>query len=261
MDMDAFCVVLVSPLYGGNVGAVCRAMANMDVSDLRLVQPRVTDWDDAERMACHAAGILERRGTFACLADAVADCIVSAGTTARGGLYRQHVRSPREWAPALVNRTSEGRIALVFGPEDQGLSNDDVARCTHLIRIPTGSAYTSLNLAQAVMICLYECFQAHGSYTPPTEKSEAAKLEQRERMTDMWRTLLLRAGFMDTENADHMMQGIRRVFARGALSADDVNILMGVARQADWAIDHLNAGNHRARQAAAPGSEFPDDAT
>lgn len=243
MGLDAFCVVLVAPLYAGNVGAVCRAMANMGVSDLRLVAPRVDDWTDAERMACHARPLLEARQVCDSLAEAVGDCVAAVGTTVRGGLYRQHVRSPREWAPELIQRSTDGKVALVFGREDHGLSNDEIAICTHLVRIPTDAAYPSLNLAQAALICLYELFLVGGDFVPTMEKSDAARLDRRERMTAMWRELLLNAGFMDNENADHMMQGIRRIFTRGAWSIDDVNILMGVARQCAWAQAQARSGS------------------
>lgn len=231
-------VVLVEPLYAGNVGAVCRAMANMGLRQLRVVAPRVADWSDASKMACHAANVLEARQTCDTLAEALADCVAAAGTTVRGGLYRQHVRTPREWAPVLLSRSADGPVALVFGREDYGLTNDEVALCTHLIRIPTDAGYASLNLAQSAVVCLYELFLAGGRCEMPVEKSGPACLALRERMASMWRDMLLDAGFMDAQNADHMMQGIRRIFSRGALTVDDVNILMGVARQVEWAIRH-----------------------
>ena len=97
-------VVLVSPLQSGNVGSVCRAMANMGVSDLWVVNPRILDnaWEDGEKLACHAGGILESRHTVATLSEAVADCAAVVGTSAREGLYRQHHRTPREAAPEIL---------------------------------------------------------------------------------------------------------------------------------------------------------------
>lgn len=236
--MDNLSVVLVQPLYAGNVGSVCRAMANMGVSDLRLVSPRFADWSEAGRMACHALPLLESRRIFDTLSGAVADCVAVAGTTVRLGLYRRHVRSPRDWAPDLLRLAGGGgRVALVLGREDCGLLNDEIALCTHLVRIPSHPGYPSLNLAQAALVLLYELFLAGGEYEEPVEKSELATLELRERMIAMWRDTLLRAGFMDEDKADHMMQGVRRIFARGALTVDDVNIMLGAARQTQWAIN------------------------
>jgi len=235
-DLSNFRIVLVSSLYSGNVGSVCRAMANMGVRDLVLVAPQIVDgWAEGERLACHAGDLLQARREVATLEEAVGDCVAVAGATARLGLYRQHVRTPRESAPELVKLAGNGKVALVFGREDKGLFNEEIGVCTHLLRIPTANEYVSLNLAQAVMVCCYELFQAVGSYEPPQEKSDVATAGHRMQMMKMWRQLLLEIGFMNLEKADHMMQGIQRVFSRGAVTRDDVDILMGMARQADWA--------------------------
>jgi tRNA/rRNA methyltransferase len=158
-----------------------------------------------------------------------------AGTSARPGLYRQHARTPREWMPDLLGATDAGRVAFVFGPEDNGLTNEELALCTHVMLIPTTDAYTSINLAQAVMICCYELFLASDTFVPREEKSTGAPSELRERMFSIWRETLLQVGFMEEDKADHMMYGLRRVLSRGARTVDDVNIMMGIARQAAWA--------------------------
>jgi TrmH family RNA methyltransferase len=129
-------------------------------------------------------------------------------------------------------------VALVFGREDNGLANDEVARCTHLIRIPTGTDYVSINLAQAVMICCYELFVAGGAFEAPGEKSPPTAAAQRARLQTLWRQAMLAVGFMQTEKADHMMQGFQRIFSRGVQSEDDAHIMMGVARQTLWAAGH-----------------------
>ncbi len=241
-----FRIVLVEPLYSGNVGSVCRAMANMGVQELFLVRPQIVDgWEEGERLACHAREQLQGRREVATLEEAVADCVAVAGTTARLGLYRQHVRTPRESAPELVKLAGDGRVALVFGREDKGLFNEEIGICTHLIRVPTASEYVSLNLAQAVMICCYEMFLARGSYEPPQEKSDLAPAGHRIQMLKLWRQLLLDIGFMKADKANHMMQGVGRVFSRGAVTRDDLDILMGMARQADWAARQGRNGGGR----------------
>jgi len=238
--LDNIRIVLVSPLYGGNVGAVCRAMANMGCSELAIAAPRPLDDGEGRMMACHAAPLFARRREFPDLRSAVADCIAVAGTSARGGLYRRHARTLREWAPETLALAERGRVALVFGPEDNGLSNEDLALCTQLIQIPTTREYTSLNLAQAVMVCCYELFTACDTFEGREEKSPEATSELRERMFDIWRRTLLTIGFMEEEKADHMMLGLRRALSRGPLSVDDVKILMGIARQAEWAAEHAS---------------------
>ncbi len=232
-------VVLVGTLYSGNVGSVCRAMANMGLGELTLAGPRICDdWAEAARLAVHATDILEARREVGTLAEAVADCAFAVGTTARGGLYRQHVKTPREAAPELLKLAAAGKVALVFGREDKGLFNDEIALCTHLLRIPVHPGYTSLNLAQAVLLCCYELYSALGVYEPPVEKSLPAVAAHKQKLMEKWREMLLLIGFMKEDKADHMMQGVQRIFSRGVYSEDDVAIMMGVARQADWAARH-----------------------
>jgi TrmH family RNA methyltransferase len=228
-------IVLAGPLYGGNVGSVCRVMANMGLSDLAVVAARNLDMDEARMMACSATDLLKGRHEFATLAEAVADCSLVMGATARLGLYRNHSCTPREHAPHIVAEANRAKVALVFGREDNGLSNEELALCTQIIQIPSTREYTSLNLAQAVAICCYEIYVESAVFEPSEEKSPEAPSEFRERMFDLWRETLMEIGFMKDDKADHMMLGLRRVLARGPLSQDDVKIMMGIARQASWA--------------------------
>lgn len=234
--LDNIRVVLVGTLYSGNVGSVCRAMANMGIRELTLAGPAICDeWSEAARLAVHATDILEARRETPTLAEAVADCAFVVGTTARGGLYRQHVKTPREVAPELLRHAANGKVALVFGREDKGLFNDEIGLCTHLVRVPVHADYASLNLAQAVLICCYELYGALGTYEPPVEKSPPAVAAHKQKVMEKWREMLLLIGFMKEDKADHMMQGVQRIFSRGVYSEDDAAIMMGVARQADWA--------------------------
>ena len=258
-------IVLVRPIYGGNIGAVARAMKNMGIRDLALVNPRPdVDWNEARQRAYRALDILESQRRFASLAAAVADCGLVAGTTARPGLYREHARTPREWAPRLLEAALDMPVALVFGPEDSGLTNEEIAVCTQIIQIPSSEDYPSLNLSHAVMVCCYELFVASGTFFPREERSPEAPSHLRERMFAMWRSALLAIGFMDEQKADHMMMGLRRILSRGPLTVADVKILMGIARQAQWCgatvrsrgIDpHLHAAER-----CGPGIQGEDDA-
>lgn len=236
MSLADIRIVLVSPIYGGNVGSVCRAMANMGFSDLAIAAPRDIDMNEARMMACHALDILDSRTEYPDLAEAVADCGTVMGATARAGLYRCHARTPREWSHRALDAARTGKAALVFGTEDNGLSNDELALCTQILQIPTTDEFKSLNVAQAVMVCCYEIFIANGSYMGPEEKSPEAPSDVRERMFAIWRETLLQTGFMEEDKADHMMLGLRRILSRGALTMNDVKIMMGIARQSAWAI-------------------------
>ena len=237
--LNNFRIVLVGTLYSDNVGSVCRAMANMGFHDLVLAAPRICDdGTDAERMAVHATDLLANSRVVETFEEAIADCAFVVGTTARGGLYRQHVKSPRELAPSLLQLAANGKVALVFGREDKGLSNEEIMRCTHLIRIPVDPDYTSLNLSQAVLLCCYELYTAVGSYVAPVEKSEPAVMARKMRLMEIWRSMLLTVGFVKEDKLDHMLQGFQRIFSRGVYTDDDVSIMMGIARQAEWAADH-----------------------
>jgi TrmH family RNA methyltransferase len=238
--LDHIRIVMVNPVYGGNVGSVCRAMMNMGLSQLVLVNPRTgMNMEEAQQMACHAGEILARRRVCDTTAEAVADCGLVAGTSNRGGLYRDHAKTPREWAPRLLAAAPATPGAIRFGSEGNGRSRGARARCTQFIRIPSSDAYKSLNVAMAVMICTYELFVASGAFEPPQERSLECPAAMREAMFAKWRRALLEIGFMTPETADHMMLGIRRIFSRGPLTEKDVQILLGMAAQTQWAASHL----------------------
>jgi len=227
-------IVLCRPIYGGNIGSVCRAMANMGLSDLALAGAKNINWEDARKMACAAEEILANRKETSNLGEAVADRTLVIGTTARLGLYRQHAMTPRESAPQILEAARNGRVALVFGPEDNGLNNLELEACNRLIQIPSSVKYRSLNIAQAVLICAYELFLAAKIFEPLGEKSAEADSAMKERLFGMWEDALLKIGFMEQDKARHMMLGVRRIFSRGNLTEDDVRILMGIARQTLW---------------------------
>ena len=234
--LDNIRVVLVGTLYTGNVGSSCRAMANMGIRNLRLAAPNLQNsWEEGERMAVHATDIMAAREEFASLEEAVADCVAVVGTTAREGLYRQHVKAPRDCAADILSLAATGPVAVVFGREDKGLLNEEIAQCTHLVRIPVDEGYTSINLSQAVLIMCYELFTASGRYRPPQEKAPPAPQAQKMQLMKNWQTMLRDIGFMDEKQTDHMMQGIHRIFSRGVFTRDDAAIMLGVARQALWA--------------------------
>ena len=225
-------VVLVEPKGSGNIGSIARAMKNMGLGDLAVVGRGRTESFWARAMAAHAKEVLEHVHRFATLREAVADCGLVVGTTCRGGLYRKHSRPPRETAPEIVAAAQAGKCALIFGPEDHGLSNRDLKFCQTLIAIPTDSAYPSLNVAQAVMICLYEIFLAALEQSPRT--ITRAPAEDVERLFDRMRRTLLKIGFLDSQNPEHILFALRRVLGRAGLEETDVRILTGLFRQIEW---------------------------
>lgn len=247
MSVSNIRIVLSRPIYGGNIGSVCRVMENFGFSDLVIVAPSKFNMDEAKMMACNSQGILQNRREVEDLFQAVSDCSVVVATTARGGLYRQHALSPRELALRMLESSYNGKAAIVFGNEKDGLSNEELALCTHVLRIPT-SIKKSLNVAQAVAICCYEIFIASGTYVPEKEKSNEASLELKERMFRAWKEAMVKTGFADEIRVEHMMFGLKRIFSRGAVTEDDVSILMGLARQVVWCASNMRVDIEKKNQ-------------
>ena len=162
-----------------------------------------------------------------------------AGTSARTGFYRAQSVSPEELAPLALQSAQHHPIALVFGREDKGLFNEEIALCTHLIHIPSSEIYTSINLSHAVMICTYELFKQADLFIPTEEKAEEASTALRERMFALWREMMIKTEFTQVQKLDHMMMGIRRIFLRGKLTIPDTKILMGLAKQSVYVADQL----------------------
>jgi tRNA/rRNA methyltransferase len=232
MSLDRVRVVLVRAKSSGNVGSVARAMKNMGLADLCLVAPRRYRPHVAAKMAVHASDTLERVKLCGSLGEAIADCGWVVGTTCRPGPYRGRALSPREAAPEILSVSSGNRVALVFGPEDHGLSNDELKLCHELVTIPTDSGYASLNLAQAVLVCLYELFLARHAHRSP-----APTLATSDRLERMYRNLgraLVRIGFLHGANPEHIMFTVRRIFGRARLDPREVAIWLGIARQIEW---------------------------
>ncbi|HEX9878631.1 MAG TPA: RNA methyltransferase [Candidatus Binatia bacterium] len=228
-------VVLTRPRGSGNVGSVARAMKNTGLRDLAIVGRGRVLSREASNMAVHAGDILEGARSFATLRDAVADCGWVVGTTCRAGLYRSHSRPVREVAPEIVAEASLGSrpVALVFGPEDHGLDNRALRYCQSLMTIPTHPDYPSLNVAQAVMVCLYEIFQA-SSHESPREPHPRAAAEDVQILFDRMRGALLKIGFLSADNPGHILLGLNRIFGRAGLEERDVKILTGLFRQVEW---------------------------
>lgn len=226
-------IVLVRPRYSGNVGAVARAMRNMGITDLALVSPSRLCRDVADTMAVHARDVLDVMQVHSSLRAAVADCGLVVGTTCRPGLYREGAVTPRALAPHIVATAVDNRVALVFGPEDSGLANEELRFCHQLVTIPTDRAYASLNLAQAVLLCCYEVFIV-AQDEPVAAPRPLAVAERQELMYEKLKTALLKIGFLHGDNPEHIMFALRRLLGRAGLEDRDVRILLGLARQLEW---------------------------
>lgn len=226
-------VILVEPRSPGNIGSVARAMKNMGLRDLAVVGGGAIHSFWARAMAVHGEEILKDAQPFGSLREAATECGLVVGTTSRQGPYRSHSQTPRSWAPKIVTAAERMRVALVFGPEDHGLTNHDLKYCQGLITIPTGPEYRSLNVAQAVMICLYEILLASMKKLS-SKVLIRAPAENVEQLYDRMKATLLNIGFLNPQNPEHIFFGLRRIFARAGLDDRDVLILSGLFHQIDW---------------------------
>ena len=226
-------IVMVRPRGSGNIGSVARAMKNLGAKELAIVGKARTRSFWAKAMAAHGRDVLAETKFYESIRAAIADCTLVIGTTCRSGLYRSHSQTPREAAPEIVRAGQTGKVALLLGPEDHGLSNKDLEHCQLLVTIPTHTEYQSLNVAQAAVICLYELYVA--AFAPVTDEGiKRAEAEQIERLFDIMRNSLLKIGFLDSENPEHMLLALRRILGRGGLEDKDVRILTGMFRQIEW---------------------------
>ena len=226
-------VVMVRPRGSGNIGSVARTMKNLGAKELAIVGKARTRSFWARAMAVHGRDVLAETKCYESIRAAIADCTLVVGTTCRSGLYRSHSQTPREAAPEIVRAAQTGKVALLFGPEDHGLSNKDLEHCQLLVTIPTHPGYHSLNVAQAAAICLYEVYIA--SLSPVLDTGiKRAEAEQIERLFDIMRNSLLKIGFLDSENPEHMLLALRRILGRAGLEDKDARILTGMFRQIEW---------------------------
>ncbi len=231
-------VVLVRTHIAANLGATARVMRNMGLSDLVLVNPLADPHDrNARQLATHGEEILDRCRVVADLGEAVAECVLVVATSARQGqlLRGQASGTPDEIMPRLVERLSQGPVALVFGPEPTGLENTEISRCHFLLHLPADPTYPALNLAQAVAITTYELRRHWLRQTQPIpERSPPAPFELQERMFGQLREALEQVHFLYGPKADTLMHAVRHLIGRAGPTTMEVKVLLGLARQLRW---------------------------
>jgi len=236
-------LVLVDTSHPGNIGAVARAMKNMELDDLVLVRPRQFPHPEALARASGADDLLARARVCATLAEALAGCGLVLASTARVRDHYYRVLDVREAAVRAVAESARAPVAVVFGGEHSGLSNDDLAPAHALLRIPTGSAYASLNLAMAVQVVAYEIFRARAVPMPVTQREQPlADPAAMARLYAHLEAVLEQVDFRDrTQQGTNLMNRMRRFLQRAELDGNEVNILRGL----------LTAVQQRRRRAGA----------
>lgn len=223
-------IILVHPQMGENIGAAARAMLNCGIDRLRLVKPR--DGWPSERAEAMSSGALEKMPpveVYDTLAEAVADCHHVYATTARPRDMIKPVMTAREAAQDSRNRESNGQqIAFVFGPERAGLSNDDVALSHTIVTIPVNPDFWSLNLAQCVLLCAYEWFQADGKTNPQSDEAPAT-MKNMTMLYERLETELQNHGFFRTQELrPNVMRNLQNMLARAEMTDQEVNTFHGI---------------------------------
>jgi tRNA/rRNA methyltransferase len=232
-ELDRLRVVLVATRNPLNIGAAARAMSNFGFRNLRVVNPYEMAFREA-RSAVGASTLLERAEEHKSVADAVADCTLVVGTTAVRRRTLQHpLRQLESGARLIRKQLASSRVALLFGSEKFGLSNDDLSHCHWLMRIPTCEENISMNLGQAVALCLHELVR-DAKTARKVEKLKLATSGEVERITTMLLEALRASGFLSRRSVADADQRIRRVVRRLNLPARDAVIWLGMLRQILW---------------------------
>jgi len=236
-------IVLVRPLYGGNVGSSARAMCNMGLSDLRVVDRQYRDDFEAHKMAMGGQELLKQTRFCDTLAEAVSDCSTVVACTARPRAWKAwKCLDPREAASLLSEQGEAGqRTAFLFGSEDKGLNNKDLDWATHLCHIPTDRDVSSLNLSQAVLLVGWEWARSNSQLhrRPARSRKRATPpLEQVNGAADQLGSLLDRIDFFVGRNRAQALATIRQTLLRSELTDTELHFLRGVVRKLHWHVDH-----------------------
>ena len=238
IKLNHIAIILVQAQIPENIGSVARAMSNMGLGRLVLVSPRNCDLSRVLKTATGSSvDVVEEMEVFEDLKEALRIYHYVVGTTARIGSLRPAMTNPHRLALDLIRISQNNRVAILFGPEDRGLSNEQLRYCHTLATIPT-AGFSSLNLAQAVMIVCYEIFLATSEKTRAPLPRLANKFEL-EGMYDHLKDVLMKIGFIDPQNPEHWMLNIRRFLSRLPLRAREVRVIRGICRQIDWYTQQL----------------------
>lgn len=233
LDPDNLRIVLVDPRNPLNIGAAARAISNFGFRHLRLVNPYEVAFREA-KSAVNAAEILQNAQEFKTLAEAIADCTLVVGTTSIGHRELQHPLRRLEYGGGILqSHLGSGPAALLFGSEKFGLSNEDMSYCQWLIRIGTREEHGSMNLGQAVAVCLYELSRKAVVVEP--EGKQAASSEALDRMTGLLLEILEQSGYLHSTSTEAKT---RRLVRRLSLPAHDAEVWMGMLRQIRWKLIH-----------------------
>ena len=231
MSLDNIRIVLVATSHPGNIGAAARAMKTMGLSRLVLVNPKRYPDPQAEWRAASATDVLDECQVCASLDEAIADCHWVVGASARPRRIPWPVADARDSAQKLLAEANAGQVAVLFGREADGLSNEELQRCNAHLRIPASPEYPSLNLAMAVQVVAYELFAAQSAPLESEWDRPPATAAEVEALLAHLEHLLVAADFLDPQNPGQTLTRLRRLAARAGLDQTEVRMLRGIANQ------------------------------
>jgi tRNA/rRNA methyltransferase len=252
MTLTNIRIILVEPAGALNIGSVARVMKNMGLNQLWLVNPHCNPRaSEARQMAVHGVDVLESAQQVAMLPEALQGCQRAIATTARTRHLPTTLEPPRSALPWLL--ADDITSALIFGPEDRGLSNEELNYAQRFVCIPANPEYPSLNLAQAVAVCCYELFQlaspppqtCHGTSLQAlqtrhgTSLHTTASLDAIEAYFQHLEAVLLKIGYLHPHTATSRMEKFRRLYYRAMLTPEEVSMLRGILRQTEWAVQFM----------------------
>lgn len=236
--LDKIKIVLVNTSHTGNIGSVARAMKTMGLSQLVLVDPVSQPDGKASAMAAGAGDVLSTAKSVSTLAEAVADCALVVGTSARSRTLPWPMLDPRECGEKLITEVQNYPVALVFGRENSGLSNEELQQCHFHVCIPANPEYSSLNLAAAVQTLCYEVRLAWLNQTLlPSAEADYPLSEDLERFYVHLEKSLLKTGFIVPQHPGVVMTKLRRLFNRARPESQELNILRGILASIDKSVD------------------------
>lgn len=221
-------IVLVDTSHPGNIGAAARAMKNMSLRRLCLVSPHLFPHEEATSRASGADDLLAAAELYGSLDEAIGACSLVIGTSARPRSVAWPMLTPREAAARLVEEAYHDQVALVFGREKSGLSNNELDRCNYLVQIPTCAEYSSLNLGAAVQVLSYEIYLASLEVSAPEVRRELATAEMLQGFHEHLARALDEVGFTDPNQSEKLLRRLRSLFQRARPDKDEINILRGI---------------------------------
>lgn len=243
-------IVLVEPSHPGNIGAAARAMKTMALDQLVLVRPAAFPHPEASARASGAGDLLQQARIADSLVEALAGCVRVAGTSARARALGPPPREVREGLAELLAVPADQDVAVVFGRERTGLSNEELDLCHVLLHIPANPQYRSLNLAAAVQVVAYELYRARCPAPPPARAARLATAEAMEGFYAQLEAAAIACGFLDPARPGHLMRRLRLLFNRARPERREIDILRGL-------LAALSAASRRPAQRAKPEDDVP----